>query len=52
MAIMDIIKRLEAEIAQNGPPEPARADDFREIATSGIRFEAQYNGIYAVVNVA
>ena len=30
----------------------ARADDFREIATSGIRFEAQYNGIYAVVNVA
>ena len=30
----------------------ARADDFREIGTSGIRFEAQYNGIYAVVNVA
>lgn len=30
----------------------ARADDFREIATSGIRFEAQNNGIYAVVNVA
>ena len=30
----------------------ARADDFKEIATSGIRFEAQYNGIYAVVNVA
>ena len=29
MAIMDIIKRLEAEIAHNGPPEPARADDFR-----------------------
>ena len=30
----------------------ARADDFKEIATSGIRFEAQENGIYAVVNVA
>ena len=30
----------------------ARSDDFREIATSGIRFEAQENGIYAVVNVA
>ena len=30
----------------------ARADDFREIATSGIRFEAKENGIYAVVNVA
>ena len=30
----------------------ARANDFREIAISGIRFEAQHNGIYAVVNVA
>ena len=30
----------------------ARSEDFREIATSGIRFEAQDNGIYAIVNVA